>query len=253
MPRRHHETDGAFRLPGIGGQLWSTAKRGLVVSGFESPSAAGDPSTRSFHEPLSTTLQDVAPGQRFTRSGRPRPGYLRRAQTTGEWGPRQHQLHPGAADRPASRPDLAHCPAPARPDGQGLLSRPCTPVVGIPCRGPIGHGTPASGKQARRRRGRRHPLAPFLASCGYLVDTVDPSENRRTWPPQPDWDEWDFLDYGAVGLANRSWNGTSVNCLFDRRYDGVYWVSVIETYPPPFAGHCCQRSPPGPDSAEWSF
>ncbi len=60
------------------------------------------------------------------------------------------------------------------------------------------------------------PLAPFLTSHGYLVDTVDPSENRRTWPPQPDWNEWDFLDYGAAGLANRSWNCILGELPFDR-------------------------------------
>ena len=52
------------------------------------------------------------------------------------------------------------------------------------------------------------PLAPFLTSLGFVVDTVDPSPNRRTWPPQPDWNEWDFLDYANAGLAHRSWNCT---------------------------------------------
>ena len=52
------------------------------------------------------------------------------------------------------------------------------------------------------------PLAPFLTSRGYVVDTVDPSPIIRSWPPQPDWNEWDFLDYGEAGLANRSWNCT---------------------------------------------
>jgi hypothetical protein len=75
------------------------------------------------------------------------------------------------------------------------------------------------------------PLAPFLSSRGYVVDTVDPSPIARQWPPQPDWNEWDFLDYGAVGLAHRSWN-----CALDEvpptpPFDGVYSVSVIEHLP----------------------
>ena len=75
------------------------------------------------------------------------------------------------------------------------------------------------------------PLAPFLTSHGYVVDTVDPSENRRTWPPQPDWNEWDFLDYGAAGLANRSWNCALGELPLRPPYDGIYSVSVIEHVP----------------------
>jgi hypothetical protein len=75
------------------------------------------------------------------------------------------------------------------------------------------------------------PLAPFLTSRGYVVDTVDPSRTLRTWPPGPDWNEWDFLDYGAIGLAHRSWN-----CILNQvpawpPFDGVYSVSVIEHVP----------------------
>jgi len=66
-----------------------------------------------------------------------------------------------------------------------------------------------------------------------VVDTVDPSQTIRSWPPQTDWNEWDFLDYGRAGLANRSWN-----CTFDRLpvrppFDGAYSISVIEHVPAP--------------------
>lgn len=75
------------------------------------------------------------------------------------------------------------------------------------------------------------PLAPFLSNRGYLVETVDPSDILRPWPPQPDWNEWGFLDYAAVGLAQRSWN-----CMLDQLprtppFDGIYSVSVIEHMP----------------------
>jgi hypothetical protein len=72
------------------------------------------------------------------------------------------------------------------------------------------------------------PLAPYLTSEGYVVDTVDPSTIRRTWPPQPDWNEWDYLDYGQAGLAHRSWNCTLGEVPRKVPFDGAYSVSVIE-------------------------
>jgi hypothetical protein len=75
------------------------------------------------------------------------------------------------------------------------------------------------------------PLTPFLTSQGYIVDTVDPSPNIRCWPPEPDWNEWDFLDYGSAGLANRSWNCTLDKLPRRPPWDGIYSISVIEHVP----------------------
>ncbi len=75
------------------------------------------------------------------------------------------------------------------------------------------------------------PLAPFLTSLGFVVDTVDPSPIRRSWPPQPDWTEWDFLDYASAGLAHRSWNCTLGELPVGPPFDGVYSISVIEHIP----------------------
>jgi hypothetical protein len=60
---------------------------------------------------------------------------------------------------------------------------------------------------------------------------VDPSPNVRTWPPQPDWNEWDYLDYGTAGLAHRSWHCTLHQVPSRPLFDGVYSVSVIEHLP----------------------
>jgi hypothetical protein len=75
------------------------------------------------------------------------------------------------------------------------------------------------------------PLAPYLTSQGYVVETVDPSPVVRQWPPQPDWNEWDYLDYGAAGLAHRSWNCTLDQIPTEPPFDGAYSVSVIEHLP----------------------
>jgi hypothetical protein len=75
------------------------------------------------------------------------------------------------------------------------------------------------------------PLAPYLTSRGYVVETVDPSAVVRRWPPQPDWNEWDYLDYGAAGLAHRSWNCTLDQLPTEPPFDGAYSISVIEHLP----------------------
>ncbi|MHB1518982.1 MAG: class I SAM-dependent methyltransferase [Acidimicrobiales bacterium] len=75
------------------------------------------------------------------------------------------------------------------------------------------------------------PLPSFLTGQGFVVDTVDSSDIRRTWPPEPDWNEWDFLDYGHAGLAHRSWNTTLGELPWRPAFDGAYSVSVIEHMP----------------------
>jgi SAM-dependent methyltransferase len=75
------------------------------------------------------------------------------------------------------------------------------------------------------------PLAPFLTGLGYRVDTVDPSDELRGWPPADDWNEWGYLDYAAVGLARHSWNLTLDGLPTLRPFDGLCSVSVIEHVP----------------------
>jgi hypothetical protein len=64
-----------------------------------------------------------------------------------------------------------------------------------------------------------------------MVETVDPSPSIRTWPPKPEWNEWDFLDYRAAGLAHRSWNCTLGELPTRSPFDGAYSISVIEHVP----------------------
>jgi Methyltransferase domain len=75
------------------------------------------------------------------------------------------------------------------------------------------------------------PLAPFLSSKGYLVETVDPSPVRRDWTDHSEWSEWHFLDYAAADLASRSWNCTLDRVPVRPLFDGAYSVSVIEHVP----------------------
>ena len=75
------------------------------------------------------------------------------------------------------------------------------------------------------------PLTPFLTSRGYVVDTVDPSEMYRKWPPADDWNEWGFLDYAEAGLGHRSWNTTLDELPESTVFDGAFSISVIEHIP----------------------
>ncbi len=75
------------------------------------------------------------------------------------------------------------------------------------------------------------PLPPYLTALGYRVETVDPSATVRSWPPEPDWNEWDYLDYRRAGLAHRSWNRTLERLPCRRRFDAAYSISVIEHLP----------------------
>ena len=53
------------------------------------------------------------------------------------------------------------------------------------------------------------PLPPFLTSVATWSTPSTRPPRSGTGPPQPEWNEWDFLDYGAAGLAHRSWNCTA--------------------------------------------
>jgi 2-polyprenyl-3-methyl-5-hydroxy-6-metoxy-1,4-benzoquinol methylase len=75
------------------------------------------------------------------------------------------------------------------------------------------------------------PLAPYLQRSGYEVHTVDPSQRRCAWPPQPWWNEWDFLDYADAGLAAASWNSTLQELPPGETFDTLVCVSVIEHLP----------------------
>lgn len=212
--------------------VWRTTRQALVVSGYEDPDRIDDPAVQ-YHEPLSVTLQRVAPTAeiypvatnrsvttfvvlRAPEDNHPRdyaPGTLaplvdrhpdplslitmrlHARRTTG--------FYPDHAPRLWEYPVVAQLVAEHLPPGSRLVD--------------VGAGVT--------------PLAPFLTSRGYVVDTVDPSPIIRTWPPQPEWNEWDFLDYGAAGLARRSWNCVLGDLPTWPPFDGIYSISVIEHVP----------------------
>ena len=211
---------------------WRTTRQALVVSGYEDPDSVRDPAVQ-FHEPLSATLRQVADAAeiypvasnppvttfvvlRTPEDNHPRdyaPGTLaplvgrhpdplslitmrlHARRTTG--------FYPDHAPRLWEYPVVAQLVAEHLPPGSRLVD--------------LGAGVT--------------PLTPFLTSRGYVIDTVDPSPIVRTWPPQPEWNEWDFLDYGAAGLARCSWNCVLGDLPTRPPFDGIYSISVIEHVP----------------------
>ena len=213
------------------GLLWRSTRRALVVRGYEMPSAIF-PGTEA-HEPVSVTLRQVAgdaeiypvhtdgplatffalrpPEDKHPRDFSPAtldPLVGRHPDPLSLVILRLHALrttrfYPDHAPRLWEYPVVAQLVAEHLSPGSRLVD--------------VGAGVT--------------PLAPFLTSRGYVVDTVDPSPSIRTWPPQPEWNEWDFLDYGKAGLANRSWNCGLHELPLEPLYDGAYSISVIEHVP----------------------
>ena len=213
-------------------RLWSSASRCLVVTGYERPPDSQS-SVLRFHEPLSATIGRVAgdaeiypvhtrgplttfvvlrpPAERHPRdftnttlaplAGR-HPDLLELvALRAHAWG--TLEFYPDHAPRLWEYPVVSRLIDEHLPPGSTLVD--------------VGAGVT--------------PLAPFLTGRGYVVDTVDPSPIRRTWPPQLDWNEWDYLDYAEAGLAHRSWNTTLGKVPPHNQFDGAYSISVIEHVP----------------------
>ena len=210
-------------------RLWEVSHRVLVVSGYERPLGTRAPMVH-FHEPLSTTLRAVAPDAECY------PVRDEHGITT------IVALRPPATRHPRDYSPATLDPLIGRhPDPVGLMAirLDAWQTIGFyPDHAPRLWEYPvvagllrdglAPGSRIIDIGAGVTPLVPYLGRAGYVVDTVDPSPVQRVWPPKPDWNEWDFLDYAGAGLAHRSWN-----CPLDQvhrgpQFDAAYSVSVIE-------------------------
>jgi 2-polyprenyl-3-methyl-5-hydroxy-6-metoxy-1,4-benzoquinol methylase len=226
-----HQSDAAAYRDQVE-RLWQSADRALVISGYEQQFGTLSPMVH-FHEPLSTTLRMVAPEAEY---------YPVREE---------HGITTFVVVRPPSEPhprDLRAATLSSvidrHPDPLTLLSLRLSGqrTLGFfPDHVPRLWEYPVAADLVIEdlRAGSKlvdvgagiTPLAPFLTGQGYVVDTVDPSEIHRAWPPAEDWNEWGFLDYAEAGLGHRSWN-----CALDQvpesiMFDGALSISVIEHIP----------------------
>jgi 2-polyprenyl-3-methyl-5-hydroxy-6-metoxy-1,4-benzoquinol methylase len=213
-------------------RLWESADRALLISGYEQPLGTVTPMVH-FHEPLSATLLVVAPDAECypvrEEHGITTFVVLRPPPTPHPRDLRAENLasvidrHPDPLALLALRlngqrtlgffPD--HVPRLWEyPVAAGLIMEHLGPDSRLV---DVGAGIT--------------PLAPFLTRQGYVVDTVDPSEIHRTWPPAQDWNEWGYLDYAEAGLGHRSWNCTLGELPESIVFDGAFSISVIEHIP----------------------
>jgi SAM-dependent methyltransferase len=202
--------------PQLGARLWESAERTLVVSGY--------------HEPLSATLANVAP-EAEVYPVREEQGITTFVVLRPPPAPHPRDLHAATLSSVIDRhPDPLRLLA-LRLTGQrtvGFFPDHAPRVWEYPvAAGFIMDHLPAGSRLVDVGAGVT-PLAPFLASRGYVVDTVDPSEIHRVLPPAQDWNEWGFLDYAEAGLGHRSWNCTLDRLPASTEFDGAVSISVIE-------------------------
>jgi hypothetical protein len=214
------------------GRLWRSSRQALLVRGFEGERGVRDPEVE-FHEALSVTLEHVAPNAEIY------PVHADSAIATFAVLRTPADRHPRDFVPATLAPLVSRHPDPLSLLTLRLHARSTTrfypdhaprlweyPVVAQL----VTQNLPSGSRLVDVGAGVT-PLAPFLTSKGYLVDTVDPSPTIRTWPPKDDWNEWDYLDYGAAGLAHRSWNCTLGELPTRSSFDGAYSISVIEHVP----------------------
>ena len=71
------------------------------------------------------------------------------------------------------------------------------------------------------------PLPLILSARGHTVHTIDQSQIARQLPPEPDWNEWGFLDYGSIDPRIQSVNCTARQYSPPVLFDRIYSISVL--------------------------
>jgi SAM-dependent methyltransferase len=213
-------------------RVWDSAARALLISGYErSPHVLGPIS--HFYEPLSATLQAVASDAECYPVGEER-GIATFVVLRPSPSPHPRDIGVATLSSIIDRhPDPLRLMA-LRLVGQetlGFFPDHAPRLWEYPvAAGLIMEHLPAGSRLVDVGAGVT-PLAPYLTRRDYVVDTVDPSDIRRQWPPAQDWNEWGFVDYAEAGLGNRSWNCTLGELPASTEFDGALSISVIEHIP----------------------
>ena len=213
-------------------RLWESTAHALLVSGYERPPQVLGPLSH-FYEPLSATLQAVAPDAEYYPV-REEPGIATFVVLRPSPAPHPRDIGVGTLSSIINRhPDPLRLMA-LRLVGQdtlGFFPDHAPRLWEYPvAAGLVMEHLPAGSRLVDVGAGVT-PLAPYLTRHGYVVDTVDPSDIRRQWPPAQDWNEWGFVDYAEAGLGNRSWNCTLGELPESTVFDGALSISVIEHIP----------------------
>jgi SAM-dependent methyltransferase len=226
-----HQSDPAAYRDQVA-RLWKSADRALVISGYQQPLDAVAPMVH-FHEPLSATLLALDPDAEYYPV-REEHGITTFVALRPLPAPHPRDLRAGTLSRVIHRhPDPLTLLA-LRLDGQrslGFFPDHVPRVWEYPVVADLIIEHLRVGSRVVDVGAGITPLAPFLTGRGYVIDTVDPSEIHRAWPPAQDWNEWGYLDYAEAGLGHRSWNCTLGELPESTVFDGVVSISVIEHIP----------------------
>ena len=213
--------------------LANRAARALVVSGYDVPPTAASPMIH-FHEQLSATLRAIDPSYELY------PLRYEHEITTFLVLRRPIERHPRDFSANERQDLLRRNPRPVLLAAMQSLA--WTTVVFYPNHEPrfIEYPLVATAIRDRLQAGAQvldvgagvNPLVPYLTAIGFHVDTLDPSNDIRVWPPKPDWNEWGYLDLGELDFARRSYNAVMEDVLDELpQYDATFSVSVIEHLP----------------------
>ena len=75
------------------------------------------------------------------------------------------------------------------------------------------------------------PVPLFLAEQGAVVECVDKSPAKRTFPNTDDWNGWGFLDYGRLHPNITAYNCGIEEFGFAALYDAIYSVGCLAHLP----------------------
>ena len=203
--------------------------RALLVSGYERPSPI-DSHMVHFHEPLSSTVREMAPGAELypLRDGAGATLFLVLKVPDGAH-PRDYS--PETLDSVASKhPDLLRLVSLRTSAWEtiGFFPDHAPRLWEYPVAADLVMESVPAGSRVVDIGAGVNPLVPYLAARGYELHTVDPSDITREWPPKPDWTGWGFLDYAAIGMAEKSWRCPLDDLPLELQFDAAYSISVID-------------------------
>jgi 2-polyprenyl-3-methyl-5-hydroxy-6-metoxy-1,4-benzoquinol methylase len=214
-------------------RLARTARRRLIVSGYESPPSFVS-NIVAYHEPLSVTLRGIGVFNEIIEIGKYRDVSLFVADTR-RTGP---AFHPN--DIPfdmlapilprVSRLDLLSAVMDSSREHFGFFTKTTSRAIEYPwLLDMLGDFKP--GSRVLDIGAGVTPLPILLAERGLYVHTVDNHPLIRKLDTRSRWNEWGFIDYGDFSPHARSSHVDILKFQPEHHFDAVYSVSVIEHMP----------------------
>jgi 2-polyprenyl-3-methyl-5-hydroxy-6-metoxy-1,4-benzoquinol methylase len=214
-------------------KLARTARRRLIVSGYESPPSLVS-NIVAYHEPIRRTLRGTGVFHEIIEIGKYRDVSLFVADTR-RTGP---VLHPNdipfdmleAVLPRVCRADLLCAVMNSSREHLGFFTKTASRAIEYPwlleMLGDLGPGSRVLDIGAGVT-----PLPIILAERGLYVHTVDNHPLIRTLDARSCWNEWGFINYADLSPHAQSSHVDILEYQPEHQFDAVYSVSVIEHMP----------------------